>query len=90
MPLYADTSGKFRVSMNVFKFDGGMFYSYLRDCPIHPERLEKELPTALMNMLSDHPESCIGIPVSEHVPDLTSKEDIAEFISFLQKHNRKN
>ena len=29
-----------------------------------------------MNMVHDNPASIIGLPVSEHVPDLTSKEDI--------------
>ena len=73
---FKDNSGKLRVSMNIFKFDGKLFFKYLENCPVNPERNEKELPTALLNMISEHPSSTIGIPLSEHVPDLTSKEDI--------------
>ena len=71
-----DSIGKIRVSMNIFKFDGNMFFNYLKNCPVTPNRNEKELPTALLNMVREHPMSTIGIPLSEHVPDLTSKEDI--------------
>ncbi len=74
---FKDDDGKLRVSMNVFKFDGSLFFEYVKNCEAHPTRNEKELPTALMTMLKEHPNSVKGIPVSEHVPDLTSKEDIA-------------
>lgn len=83
---YRDASGKLRVSMNAFTFDGAMMYPYIKNCPVHPERNEKELPTALLNMLKDHPGSAIGIPFSEHVPDLTAKEDILEVKEFLRKN----
>jgi glucose-1-phosphate adenylyltransferase len=73
---FKDSSGKLRVSMNIFKFDGNMFFNYLKNCPVNAERNEKELPTALLNMIKEHPTLTIGIPLSEHVPDLTSKEDI--------------
>jgi len=68
--------GKLRVSMNLFKFDGNLFFKYVKNCDVHPTRNEKELPTALMAMLKEHPNTVKGIPLSEHVPDLTSKEDI--------------
>ncbi|SNZ00467.1 sugar phosphate nucleotidyltransferase [Flagellimonas pacifica] len=80
---YRDSDGKLRVSMNAFKFDGRKMYQYLKDCPIHPERNEKELPTALLNMLKEYPKTAIGIPFSEHVPDLTAKEDIVEVKKYL-------
>lgn len=69
--------GKLRVSMNIFKFDGSLFFQYVKNCEVHPIRNEKELPAALMAMLKEHPNSVKGITLSEHVPDLTSKEDIA-------------
>ena len=69
--------GKLRVSMNIFKFNGSLFFEYLKKCEVHPTRNEKELPSALMAMLKEHPISVKGISLSEHVPDLTSKEDIA-------------
>ncbi|WP_062062994.1 sugar phosphate nucleotidyltransferase [Aquimarina longa] len=83
---YRDSSGKLRVSMNVFKFNGAMLFNDLKNCPIHPERDEKELPTALLNMLSTHPNSVLGIPFSEHVPDLTAKDDIAVVKEYLRKN----
>ena len=81
---FLDSSGKSRVSMNIFKFDGSLFYKYVKNCPIHPERNEKEIPTALMNMIKEHPGMVIGIPISEHVPDLTSKSDILALKAYVK------
>lgn len=83
---YTDASGKLRVSMNIFKFDGTMFHSFLKDCPINPKRNEKELPTALLNMVKAHPKSVKVIPVNEHVIDLTSKEDIVIVNQYLAEN----
>lgn len=83
---YKDSEGKLRVSMNAFKFDGKLIYPYLKNCPVHPERQEKELPTVLLNFLQEHPDTALGIPFSEHVPDLTAKEDIAEVKEYLKNH----
>ena len=83
---FRDVQGKLRVSMNVFKFNGTVIYPYLRDCPIHPDRNEKELPTALLNMMKAYPNTVLGIPLSEHVPDLTAKEDIAAVKTYLQNN----
>ena len=73
---YTDAHQKIRVSMNIFLFDGKSFFKYLESCPAHPVRDEKELPTALMNMIEDNIK-VMGIPIAGHVPDLTSKNDIA-------------
>ncbi|PRZ24185.1 sugar phosphate nucleotidyltransferase [Flavobacterium granuli] len=83
---YKDTEGKLRVSMNAFKFKGEVLYPYLKNCPVHPERDEKELPTVLLNSLKEAGNVALGIPFSEHVPDLTAKEDIAEVKEYLKKH----
>ncbi|MDI5887425.1 sugar phosphate nucleotidyltransferase [Flavobacterium yafengii] len=83
---YKDAEGKLRVSMNAFKFNGALLYPYLKNCPVHPERDEKELPTVLLNAVKEHPGTTVGIPFSEHVPDLTAKEDIAEVKAYLKKH----
>ena len=79
---YTDAHRKIRVSMNIFLFDGKSFFKYLESCPTHPVRDEKELPTALMNMIEDNIK-VIGIPIAEHVPDLTSKNDIAILENYL-------
>lgn len=83
---YRDNLGKLRVSMNAFTFDGPKMYPYLKNCPVHPERNEKELPTAFLNMLQEHPLTAIGIPFSEHVPDLTAKDDIVEVKKYLERY----
>ena len=83
---FKDLKGKFRVSMNAFKFDGGMLYPYLKKCPAHPLRNEKEIPTALLNMIHDHPKTMYGIPLAEHVPDLTAKSDIIEVKVYLKEY----
>jgi glucose-1-phosphate adenylyltransferase len=83
--VFLDKTGKLRVSMNVFMFDGALFFDYVKNCPINRQRNEKELPTALLNMIQDHPNSVLGIPLSEHVPDLTSKQDIAVFKEYIKK-----
>jgi glucose-1-phosphate adenylyltransferase len=83
---YKDADGKFRVSMNIFKFDGTSMFLYLNNCPVHPKRNEKELPTAVLNFCGDHPGQFKGIPFFEHVPDLTSKKDIKVFKDYLKKN----
>ena len=81
---FTDTHQKIRVSMNIFLFDGRLFFKYLESCPAHPTRDEKELPTALMNMIEDNLK-VKGIPIAEHVPDLTSKNDISILENYLRE-----
>ncbi|MFC4721059.1 sugar phosphate nucleotidyltransferase [Geojedonia litorea] len=86
-----DTSGSLRVSMNIFKLDGSAIISYLENCPMNPERNEKELPSAILNMCHEIPKAMKGILFHEHVPDLTSKEDIAVLKHYLDTaQNKKN
>ena len=66
-----------RVSMNLWKLDGSQIYPYLKACPINHERNEKELPTAIYMMIKQLPTHLKGIHFKEHVPDLTTKADIA-------------
>lgn len=83
---YQDKNGKIRVSMNLFKLNGKTIYPYLKNCPVHPTRNEKELPTVVLNSVADNPNSFLGIPLSEHVPDLTAKDDIIIIKEYLKKH----
>lgn len=83
---YKDIDGKIRVSMNIFAFDGVMSFPFFKDCPIHPNRNEKEIPTVISNMLKTYPKCMIGIPLAEHVPDLTSKEDILKMNDYLKNN----
>ena len=86
---YKDAKGKFRVSMNIFKFTGNEIYPFLKNCPINSIRNEKELPTAILNMINKTGFYMKGIPFKEHVPDLTSKEDIAIMKIYLKKNYSK-
>tara|TARA_B100001175_G_C19511412_1_gene644162 strand:- start:2023 stop:2862 length:840 start_codon:yes stop_codon:yes gene_type:complete len=81
---YSDSLKKIRVSMNIFLFEGKYFFKYLKNCSPHPERDEKELPTALTDMINNGI-LVQGIPIAEHVPDLTSKKDITELENLLNK-----
>ena len=83
---YKDVKGRYRVSMNVFKFTGTEIYSFLKNCPIDPKRNEKELPTAILNMINESKSYLRGISFAEHVPDLTSKEDIAIMKDYIAKN----
>ena len=74
------------VSMNIFRFSYDMIYHYLEIVPMNPVRQEKELPTAIKMMIKDHPQSLYTYPLSEHVPDLTSKGDILIVKKYLEKH----
>ena len=65
---FQDKRGVIRVSMNIFSFKGDQLYKYVKLCPIHKDRNEKELPIAVLNMIKDFPGSMQGIPMAEHVP----------------------
>ena len=82
MKIIKNYSKKF-VSMNIFSFMGKMVYQYLKDCPISIKRGEKEIATALQNMILDNKRSMIVFHLCEHVPDLTFKEDIDKISKFL-------
>jgi len=86
---FRDKDGKIRISMNIFAFDGAMSFPFFKNCPVHPQRQEKEIPTVIANMLKMYPESMVGIPMAEHVPDLTCKEDIIKMTAFLINNSNK-
>ena len=83
---FQDSKGITRVSMNLFKFNGTIFYEYLKNCPFNETRNEKELPTAVLNLAKSISKSVLGIAHAEHVPDLTSKKDI-EILSKIIESN---
>jgi len=83
---FQDHKGITRVNMNLFKFDGIVFYEYLKNCPFNEARNEKELPTAVLNLAKSISKSVLGIAHAEHVPDLTSKKDI-EILSKIIERN---
>jgi glucose-1-phosphate adenylyltransferase len=79
-----DKTGKIRVSMNLFKFNGNQSFKFFKNCPINDSRNEKEIPDVLKNMISEDSKSVLGIPISDSVLDLTSKTDILELEKYLK------
>ncbi|MDH7515434.1 MAG: NTP transferase domain-containing protein, partial [Bacteroidota bacterium] len=73
------------VSMNLWKLPLPLAREYLERCPFSPDRGERELPTAISMMVKDHPCSMRAVPAAEHVPDLTSREDIPAVEAFLAR-----
>jgi glucose-1-phosphate adenylyltransferase len=80
------SDGSLRVSMNIFRLNYDMVLPFLVDCPVNPIRKEKELVTAVTNMVKSHPRSLKALPLKEHVPDLTYKEDIVRVQEYLARH----
>ena len=74
------------VSMNIFSFIGEQVYKYLANCEINEERGEKEIATAIQNMINDGKGSVKVFKICEHVPDLTLKDDIILINKFLDKN----
>jgi glucose-1-phosphate thymidylyltransferase len=74
------------VSMNIFQLQYDMIFPFLEKVPLHPVRHEKELPQAITMMIEGHPKSMFAFPLSEHVPDLTDKNDIVPVMKYLETH----
>ena len=84
---FRDKIDKIRVSMNIFKFFGPTIYPFIKNCPLHPERKEKEIPEAVRNYIKDFPNSFDALPFFEHIPDLTSAKDILNIIKSIPNSN---
>jgi NDP-sugar pyrophosphorylase family protein len=82
-----EKAGRIGVSMNIFRLHGSTILPYLRTLPLHPTRHEKELPAAVRAFAQEHPRSMRTIPLSEHVPDLSSKEDIEIMRRYLAERS---
>ena len=81
-----DQDGTLRVSMNVFLLSYDIVLPFLESCPLHPVRKEQELVKALSMMARSFPRALKAIPLHEHVPDLTYKDDIPSVRAFLETH----
>ncbi|MFA7289538.1 MAG: sugar phosphate nucleotidyltransferase [Melioribacteraceae bacterium] len=74
------------VSMNIFKFDYNMIIKMLEETPLNPIRKEKELPTSVLMLIKQNGGGVYAYYRKEHVPDLTSKDDIIPVREYLEKH----
>jgi len=77
--------GILRVSMNIFLLDYDLVLPSLESCPLSPARQEKELVAALTAMAREHPRSLKAIPWREHVPDLSTKDDLTAVQDYLKE-----
>ena len=64
------------VNMNLYHFDYDLILPFLQACPVNETRSEKELTTAVKNMVLESPRSLYAISLSDPVLDLTFKTDI--------------
>lgn len=78
--------GYLGVSMNLFSLNYDLILPILETLEPNPERDEKELPDAVKLLANKIENSVFAYPLSEHVPDLTSKEDIPQVKQFLEKY----
>ena len=81
-----DSNGIIGVSMNIFSLHYDFILPFLEKTPLNPVRKEKELPVAISMMVKEKLKSLFCYPLSEHVIDLTSKEDIPEVKKYLDKN----
>lgn len=72
--------------MNIFSLDYDLILPILENLEPNPEREEKELPDAVKTLANKIENSVFAFPLSEHVPDLTSKEDIQQVKEYLEKY----
>ena len=79
-------TGRIGVSMNAFMVNTEQLMVFLRITPFNPDRNEKELPTSISMLISEYPKAVKCIPLSENVPDLTSKNDLAIVQKYLLNH----
>lgn len=80
------SQGRLGVSMNLFVMDAATMFPILESTPFHPVRNEKELPTAVSLYGQKFGQGFFTIPLAEHVPDLTSKEDLRVVQDYLSEH----
>lgn len=81
-----EKDGYLGVSMNIFSLDYNLILPILENLEPNPERDEKELPDAVKTLANRIKNSVFAYPLSEHVPDLTSKEDIQQVKEYLEKY----
>ena len=65
------------INMNLYNFSYDLILPFLQECPVNKNRNEKELTTAVKNMVLNNPGSLHAISLSDPVLDLTYKTDIA-------------
>ncbi|MBA4852471.1 sugar phosphate nucleotidyltransferase [Emticicia sp. BO119] len=73
------------ISWNIFAFTAKELLPFLEKTPLHPIRNEKEIPVTVKLWAKEVQKSIFTIPIAEVLLDLTSKNDISEIQSILEK-----
>ena len=84
--VITETMPRIGISWNIFAFTATDLLPFLKKTPLHPVRNEKEIPVTVRLWANEVPESIYTIQISEVLPDLTSKNDIAEIQEILEKN----
>lgn len=71
------------ISWNIFAFTSSDLIPFLEKTPLHPIRNEKEIPVTVRLWANENPKGIYTIQISEILPDLTSKHDIADVQQLL-------
>ncbi|RYU96474.1 sugar phosphate nucleotidyltransferase [Emticicia agri] len=79
------TMPRMGISWNIFAFTAKDLIPFLEKTPLHPIRNEKEIPVTVRLWANEVPESIYTIPIADVLPDLTSKSDIADIQTILEK-----
>lgn len=82
---YPHQHSGYPVGMNLMKLDYASVLRYAKTEPFHPIRQEKELSSVLQKMAADPLCPIWLLPIEEHVPDLTSAEDLPIVMQRLQQ-----
>lgn len=79
------TMPRIGISWNIFAFTASELKTFLEKTPLHPTRNEKEIPVTVRLWANEIPKSIFTIQITDVLPDLTSKNDIAEIQTILEK-----
>ena len=74
--IAANHSANSGVNMNLYHLDYDLIFPHLQACPITKARQEKELTTAVSNMIKEKAKVLYAISLTDQVLDLTFKKDI--------------
>lgn len=80
-----NTMPRIGISWNIFVFTANELLPFLEKTPLHATRNEKEIPVTVRLWANEIPKSIYTIPITDVLPDLTSKNDIAEIHAILEK-----
>lgn len=81
--IITKTMPRIGISWNIFSFSGSNLIPFLEKTPLHPVRNEKEIPVTVKLWASEKPKSIFAIQISDMIPDLNSKQDIADVMQAL-------